>query len=221
MSTRRATSSLTRLLWILAVLALATILATLLDRRLVAWLATTEPEARARLVGRDWYQFLRAVGYLPTWLVIAGALALLDRRARGIGRGVLVMLAPILAGAIAELVKLVIARERPVRDGVIQNDAAYVWRGLLSGFSDSSNLGMPSSHAAVAFAGAAMLGILFPPLRWLMLALAAGCGLTRLLTGAHFASDVVVGASIGVLTAWALGALARPGGSDSGAYTRR
>jgi len=208
-------------LWLIAILALATIVATLLDRRLVAWLATTEPGARARLVSRDWYQFLRAVGYLPTWLVLAGAIALLDRRARGVGRGVLVLLAPIAAGALAELAKLVVARERPVRDGVIHNDAAYVWRGLLSGFSDSSNLGMPSSHAAVAFAGAAMLGLLFPPLRWLALALAAGCGLTRLLTGAHFASDVVVGASIGVLTAWALALPTRAGGADPGAYTRR
>ncbi len=212
---------MTRLLWLVAVLVLATIVATLLDRRLVAWLATTGPEARTRLALRDWYQFLRALGYLPTWLVVGGAVALLDRRGRGVGRGVLVFLAPVIAGAIAEVAKLVVGRERPIRGDEIQNDAAYVWRGFLGGFADSSNLGMPSSHAAVAFGGAAMLGVLFVPVRWLVLVLAAGCGLTRMLSGAHYASDVVVGAGIGVLVAWALGLLVRPGAGEGGAYTRR
>ncbi len=147
------------------------------------------------------------------------------------GRGVLVIVAPLIAGALAELAKLVVSRERPVRGDAIQNEGAYVWKGLFQGFADSSNLGMPSSHAAVAFGGAAMLGVLFPPIRWLMLALAAGCGLTRMLSGAHFASDVVVGAGLGVLTAWALGLVSGLGSGpgsgrgsgrgEPGAYTRR
>ncbi len=189
---------------------LLVVLSSVLDWRLFHLLVSDDPE---RLARRDWYQFLRAVGYLPTWAVVGLAIALCDSsRRRGMGRGLLVIVSPVVAGAIAELGKLIISRERPVSDGVIQNDGAYTWKGLLQGFVDGGNLGMPSSHAAVAFGGAAMVGVLFPPTRWLMLLLAAGCGLGRLLSGAHFASDVVVGASIGVIVAWGLGRIlgARP-----------
>jgi undecaprenyl-diphosphatase len=63
---------------------------------------------------------------------------------------------------------------------------------------------MPSSHALVAFAGAAALARLFPRATPIWYALAVGCGITRLLSGAHFLSDVVVGALIGVSVAISL-----------------
>ncbi|MFI4898324.1 MAG: phosphatase PAP2 family protein [Phycisphaerales bacterium JB059] len=204
-----------RLVWVVASMVLLVVLTTMLDWRLFHWLAETDPTRVERLKGRDWYQFLRAIGYLPAWGVLAFGIALCDLgRRSGIGRGLLVVIAPIAAGAAAELAKLVISRERPIRDGVVQNEGSYTWKGLFQGFVDGGNLGMPSSHAAVAFGGAAMLGILFPPVRWLALLLAAGCGLTRLLSGAHFASDVAVGAVLGVVLAWLLGrsVAPRPGG---------
>lgn len=203
----------TRVIWIASVMVLLVVVSTMLDWRLFHWLAETDQDRLASLKRKDWYQFLRAVGYLPTWGVLALGIALCDvgRRA-GIGRGLLVVIAPIAAGALAELGKIIISRERPIRDGVVQNEGEYTWKGLFQGFVDGGNLGMPSSHAAVAFGGAAMIGVLFPPARWLVLALAAGCGLSRLLSGAHFASDVVAGACIGVIVAWQLGRAFRPRG---------
>jgi membrane-associated phospholipid phosphatase len=67
----------------------------------------------------------------------------------------------------------------------------------------TSGLALPSSHALVAFAAAAMLARLYPRARWLWYALAAGCALTRVLARAHFLSDVTLAAIIG----WAVAAV--------------
>ncbi|MBY0311282.1 MAG: phosphatase PAP2 family protein [Phycisphaerales bacterium] len=61
---------------------------------------------------------------------------------------------------------------------------------------------MPSSHTLFAFAAAAFLGVLYPPLRWLTLALAALVGFGRVLFDAHWPTDVVVGAVLGWLIAF-------------------
>lgn len=56
---------------------------------------------------------------------------------------------------------------------------------------------MPSSHAAVAFGGAWAVALLWPRLKGLALFLACGCGVTRMLTGDHFLSDVVAAGLLG------------------------
>jgi membrane-associated phospholipid phosphatase len=52
----------------------------------------------------------------------------------------------------------------------------------------------------VAFGAAFMLAYLFPRARWVWFALAAGCGITRVLARAHFVSDVVVAAVAALAT---------------------
>lgn len=157
----------------------------------------THPDAH--IEGHDWYRLLRIIGYFGTWIIIGIAMVLHDRNRH---RGLALVLSSGLAGLVAELLKLVIARERPVENGIIQ-PGLYHFRGFFSGFSDGSNLGMPSSHTAVAFGGCLMLACYFPRCRSLMILLALGCGITRMLTGAHFASDVYVGAVLG----WGMAAL--------------
>ncbi len=144
----------------------------------------------------DWYRFLRILGFLGTWAAVGFVFILSDRNRH---RGAAMFLAPLTAGAIAELGKLIFARERPVDDGVLQ-PGLYNFRPFMSGFSDGSNLGLPSSHAAVAFAGCLMLSVFIPNTRRFLLLLAIGCAITRMLTGAHFATDVYLGAIIGWLT---------------------
>ncbi len=201
-----------RILWqrrgviALAVL-LALLLISILDRPLFGLLYVGGDHLPA-LEREDWYRLFRIVGYLPTWLLVGAAIGLADRgtaHARD-ARAARLIAAPILAGLAAELLKLLIGRQRPIHNGVA--DGAYVYKPLLSGFLDGSNLGMPSSHAAVAFAGALALAQLWPRARPVFLLLAAGCALTRLLAGAHFASDIAVAALIGLGAARAL----RPGG---------
>jgi membrane-associated phospholipid phosphatase len=60
---------------------------------------------------------------------------------------------------------------------------------------------MPSSHAVVAFGAAAMLSRLFPRARPVWWLLGWGCGLTRVLHGRHFFSDIVLAAIVGWLIA--------------------
>jgi len=159
------------------------------------------PEGR-----NDWWRVaIKFTGDLRYWLAVA-LLAFVIVRDWRWPAGILGSAA--LAGGLAELLKLVIGRERPVRDFIIQNDAHYVWRPLFQGFADGSNLGLPSSHVATAFGGATMLAILIhrkaPPLVWIAFALAAACAVSRVFTGAHFATDVLAGAFVGYLGAHTL-----------------
>jgi len=143
----------------------------------------------------DWYRMLRVVGYLGTWAVVGFLFILHDRNRH---RGAAVFLSALTAGALAELLKLIIGRERPV-DGNQLQEGWYHFRPFLSGFTDGSNLGLPSSHAATAFGGCLMLAALLPNTRRFLILLALGCGITRMLTGAHFATDVYLGAIVGWL----------------------
>ena len=149
----------------------------------------------------DWYRLLRIMGYMGTWVLIGGVYIAHDRNRH---RGLALILSALISGALAELFKLIIARERPVQNCEIVN-TWYHFRGLFSGFHDASNLGFPSSHSAVAFGGCFMLISFLPRTRTLIFLLAFGCGITRLLTGAHYATDVFGGAVLG----WCSAALMR------------
>jgi membrane-associated phospholipid phosphatase len=144
----------------------------------------------------DWGRLLRVMGFLPTWLVASAALALHDRVApRRFRRAYLLFFSAGLSGLAGEILKILIRRLRPGETG------EYVFRAFSERTFSSSGLGMPSSHAVVAFGAAAMLSRLFPrawPIWWL---LGAGCGLTRILHGRHFLSDVVLAAIVGWLVA--------------------
>lgn len=191
----------------LALLALF-VLVSLLDFPLLHALTNADEHGRVdrSFETEDWYAMLRVVGSLWTWIVAGLALALLDRSLR---RAIPVLAAPLVAGFIAELLKLVLARERPVDNGIIQ-DGFYHFRIPFSGFVDGSNLGLPSSHTAVAFGGMTALALIKPRLTPLCLLLALGCGLSRMLTGAHFATDVLLGAAVGILAArWIMSAAPR------------
>jgi membrane-associated phospholipid phosphatase len=140
----------------------------------------------------DWGRALRTMGYWPVWAAVSLALWLHDR-----ARGAPGLIASVsIAGIVAELLKLVVRRERPSL-----HDGAYGFRAWSDRPLSSSGFGFPSSHAVEAFAAAAVLGQLFPESRALWWALAVGCGLTRIMAGAHFVSDVVAGALLGALTA--------------------
>lgn len=185
------------------------VVVSLLDRAIYFGLRWQASPGVKPLEVRDWYQFLRQAGYLPTWIVIGVAIVLFDaRRAGRVGpsvgpaaslwararRGAALMLGAALSGAAAEILKLLIGRERPEGPGGVFQ--GYVFRPLLDGFRDGSNLGLPSSHAAVAFGGAFVLMRLFPGVWPAALAAALGCGVSRLLAGAHFASDVYAAALV-------------------------
>jgi membrane-associated phospholipid phosphatase len=158
----------------------------------------------------DLTRLLRIMGYVPTWLAVAVMFVLVDRARRdrltGVlrgwaTRGALLMLGVLAAGALAELGKILLRRERP---GFMFEYAFRPWD--IEPLS-SSGLGLPSSHTAVAFGAACMIARLHGPTAPIILAMAAGCGVTRILAGAHFLSDVTVGAFVGWMATSALWAL--------------
>lgn len=178
--------------------------------------------SRERLDQTWWYLVLRHSGSVTPWLAIGLGLFLLDRhRLRRSHsphaittaplRGIYIPAAAGVAGLAAELGKLVIGRERPATIQTLDSGAealvyqGYHFRGLFSGFVDGSNLGLPSSHAATAAGGAFAVAIVWPRLWPLALGVSVGCGISRLLTGAHFASDVYAGIVLGWLAAVWLG----------------
>ncbi len=107
------------------------------------------------------------------------------------------------AGLLANVFKLLIARDRPR-----SVDFTLIHRGLET-FGDwlplasnaSGGQGFPSSHTASAAALAIVLAAFYPRGRWLFPACAALAGLQRILSDAHFASDVLWGAALGCIFA--------------------
>ncbi len=166
---------------------------------------------------KDLGRLLRIVGFAGTWLALALAVGFQHdghEPARRVARrrGWLVFWSPMLAGALAEILKIVVRRERPAL-----NDGAYGFRPWDERTWSGAGLAFPSSHAAVAFGGAFMLARVFPRARWVGYVLAAGCGITRILARAHFVSDVVFAAGLGWFVSWLLWRRWAPIAADHGA----
>lgn len=181
-----------RLALTLVAAALATTLAFLLD----SW-AWRHLAARS-VYDTDWGRMLRVTGSLVFWAPLALAVWLEGRarRSEHARAGWLLLAAPTLAGGFAELLKLLVRRERPSLHA-----GEYFYRGFGERAFDTHDLGFPSSHVVVAFAGAAVLARLFPRAGAVAYGLALGCAVTRVLAQAHFVSDVVAGGIAG----WAVG----------------
>jgi membrane-associated phospholipid phosphatase len=133
------------------------------------------------------------------WLAIATGLRLTGGQAgrRAAVRGTVAI--GVTSGLVNLAVKSAWARQRPDRAGA----GVPVWRNVRMPASTS----FPSGHAASGFAFAAAIGRDQP---WLGLALrflAAAVAYSRVHTGVHYPSDVVVGALIGEGTGQAVAGL--------------
>lgn len=114
----------------------------------------------------------------------------------------------LLAGAAADLLKMLVVRIRPNDfgfDGPVWATFGQ-WLPLLSVGSEWLNVGsewqsFPSGHTATAVGLAAGLVWLYPNGRFLFPALAALVGCQRVVSCAHYPSDVLAGAAAGSLVA--------------------
>ncbi|MBQ0013472.1 MAG: phosphatase PAP2 family protein [Proteobacteria bacterium] len=107
----------------------------------------------------------------------------------------LIFCAVLSASVIGEFFKVCIGRYRPV---------FYEALGI-TGFNpfsvDWAFNSMPSGHTLAAFAGLVMVGMLKPKYKWLTWTCAIIIGLSRIAVGAHWPTDVIFGAFIGMVTA--------------------
>ena len=153
---------------------------------------------------------LQQFGQLSFSLLIAWAIFLVDReRCRR-------LLDWLAAGLLTALVlypaKMLIGRPRPRFDdpmGFIGAFGKYPldpergmragWELGVSGISDLWS--MPSGHTAFAVVCAVFLWVAYPKLRALAVTLACVTAAGRLLLGAHYVSDVLAGAALGIAAA--------------------
>jgi membrane-associated phospholipid phosphatase len=153
-------------------------------------------------------KMFRGGGYIPLWIFVGLALILLDTvkmRACGLRgvlqRGLPIILAVTFAGMLTEGSKTLIHRARPPETGW---DGHYHFRLASDDLLSTDSVGMPSSHAGVAFGAAWILIRMYPRAAPLWILIGAGCAWQRLLDHAHFFSDVFASLVAGYVAAWAV-----------------
>ena len=99
------------------------------------------------------------------------------------------------AGIVAKIFKVLIGRFRPIFFEALDITGFHPFS-----FEWAFN-SMPSGHAAATFAGLVMVGMLAPKWKPLTWTLAIIVGLSRVAYGAHWPSDVIFGAFIGMVAA--------------------
>jgi len=118
------------------------------------------------------------------------------------------MLLATLVSGLNGLIKWMVGRTRPFKLSLYDSAgharaAPFVlapFRGGLRGIVHEMNLSFPSGHAALAFATAAALAMLWPRSRWRWVAyvVAAIVAFERVAENAHWLSDTVGAAALGV-----------------------
>ena len=107
------------------------------------------------------------------------------------------------AGGAADLLKMLIIRSRPESISLAFDGSVWAtfgqWWPMLRNISDTQSF--PSGHTATAAGLAAALIWLYPQGRWLFTLLAVLVGCQRIVSGAHFPSDVLIGGAAGSLAA--------------------
>ena len=150
----------------------------------------------------------RPLGRKPPWYYASAAtyaVGMLAGRARVADTGLHVFVSMALANVISGGLKGLFGRSRPV---VLDSNGAWVGRGpdeweLLEGWREGGpRQAWPSGHTTAAFAVAAALSEeLGGPTPWIAYPLASAVGWSRVNDEAHWATDVLMGALVGTLTA--------------------
>jgi membrane-associated phospholipid phosphatase len=150
---------------------------------------------------------IKTAGFFPFTLLVVIPIVAWKHRAK-LHAALFVLIATALAGS-NQLFKWIAGRTRPFKppDG----SGALVPFEFHPFPSSGKNLCFPSGHACLAFATAAALGILWPRFRWGFYALATIVAVERFAENAHWLSDCVAAAALGIggahLVRWIWGKL--------------
>jgi membrane-associated phospholipid phosphatase len=114
-------------------------------------------------------------------------------------------LVTILAGLIVNGIKVQIVRDRPQATDLTKVvSVSETFHGYHFGNWDDQHQAFVSGHTAAAFALAVALTQIYPHARWLFFTFAILAALQRITSHAHYPSDVLGGAGVGLLVAAAL-----------------
>lgn len=174
----------------LAVLLLAGASMLWLDRPAALWFYALPPGDKAL------FALLNEVGRSGWMFALCGVVLLVAAWAR---RGDWVLRAGFVIGAVAwgglviNVIKVVLARARP-RELLAHDAYGFRWFDI-----DAAWNSFPSGHSQAIAAFAMALGLIWPRLCGLFLALAVLPAVARMVMANHFAADVLGGYSAGVL----------------------
>jgi membrane-associated phospholipid phosphatase len=177
-------------------LAMLAAVALTIDMPVARWAAG---RAYPRVV-RELMSLAEAFGHgVGVSVVLITVYTLDPSRRRALPRSIVVVAA---AGCGANLLKLLVARQRPGAADLLHADAWNTFVGWLPLARNGSALqSFPSAHTATAIGLALVLSFFYPRGRRLFFVFAAAVALQRVLGGAHYPSDVLAGATVGWLCA--------------------
>jgi len=190
------------LLWVAAIGA-----ATMVDRTVAQWVQTHRPLDKPAPAG------VIRIGNHPIWLtrivrlpgnygfvLVAGIGVALFHRRRW-RAAIPVLLSGPMVGITYVILKWIVGRRRPVIE-----IAPFSFHPFINGFQglfrSVSGLAFPSGDATMAFAAAACMAVAIPRLSIAFFAWAAAVAAERVLENAHYVSDVIAGAGLGILCAF-------------------
>ena len=99
------------------------------------------------------------------------------------------------ASVVGKILKILIGRARPIFYEALDMTGFFP---LSTEWAFNS---MPSGHTFASFAGLVMIGLLAPKVKWFTWTLAIIIGASRVFYGAHWPTDVIMGAFIGMVMA--------------------
>ncbi len=180
---------------------LMTLSYALIDRTLTLFCQDLNPE----LV--QIFQWITKLGK-STWYLIGFAVLFVffkffQRRPLAANRALFLFAAVALSGLATDLIKPLVGRLRPK---LLFEADLYGIDPFRIGYEYNS---FPSGHATTVFALATALAIVSPRWRLLLFGFAAVVGLSRIIVGAHYLSDVMAGAYVGIMTVFLLVLLCR------------
>jgi membrane-associated phospholipid phosphatase len=152
-------------------------------------------------------------GYVQVPVVLIMILAGLVWSRKVKQAGALALLAFVVSGLAANVLKVIVRRPRPwTTDAVPANWYGYLHNGAFHSF--------PSAETATTFAVVLTIGDWFPALRAPLVVVAVVVGLARVLVGSHHPSDVVAGAMLGIAVSQAIASMAHQREARTGSGDR-
>lgn len=166
------------------------------DRPVATWVRDHPPvnknDHRTHLV----LDTLKRPGWFPFTLCIAALVGVLHTRQ--LTAAAAVALSGIVGGLAYCIIKWTVGRHRPVT--AIAPFQLHPFPGGIRGlFVSEPGLSFPSGHATLAFATAMCLAMLLPRWSVVFFVIAIATAIERVIENAHYVSDVVAGAGLGVM----------------------